>query len=542
MGPVFLFLLSFAALCLGPVLQLSTEKHARWARVIDSFVVVAVLALVFGEVAPAAMEASGLAAWLALLLGLSSPFVSDRLVGQQRSHTVAMLLAVAGLWLHSVADGLALASVDFLGPRGQVLAWAVILHRIPVGCGVWMLFSAWNRSYRAWAIALLLAIAVGTAVGQWIGPELFSDSVQNWGTFQAFAAGMLLHVVVHSISDSQSETSPGERGESKFDPYHAIGIAAAVLLWLYVREWGHPEDHAHLGSGHHHHLEVELRAMVLVVPLWWICMAPSAFALPKAWKSSAQVVITHLALWVGAFWAFLLALGWGLLLWGRRSIQASSSPQTKEAEEAESLLSPPDAEDQAWNLQSSSFRDLSLGAWSGAWLWTLLQHGEITVDWVSVPTLAVLAFLFVLAALLRPSLELVLIPCVLGWGMVPSAILLPLLVDAWIRSQWPESIRALHRVAVVLAAGVAGYALDFVVVWPAPQWVLEWTLGFWWLLGALFLIWAGSQRGIRDLIRGGLHMHGHGPPHHHHHHPGSGSGLDGPCESDDCSQREGVNE
>ncbi|MHC5064007.1 MAG: ZIP family metal transporter [Planctomycetota bacterium] len=132
-------LLSILALALGPVFVALAKRLRSTATALDAFVLVAVGGLVLLHILPESILQGGWPALACGLVGFFAPVLTDRLFrpGQRGVLGVVLVLALTGLAAHSVLDGIGLTVEDAAGHEHELLAWAIILHRLPVGIGIW---------------------------------------------------------------------------------------------------------------------------------------------------------------------------------------------------------------------------------------------------------------------------------------------------------------------------------------------------------------------------------------------------------------------
>lgn len=209
--------MSIGAIALGPVLYKIFARIRGAQKVLNLVVLCGIFWMLFAHVFPEVVAIAGIWAIVAGIIGFVTPLILEAKTGHSHGHghgghdgctdqhrlpTAAIFLAFLALALHAATDGAALALGDALHAghdhghdHGNELGFAVILHRIPVGAGLYAAFSRGQRKGAGVAVAL---ICVMTAVGFFAAEsamELLS------GTFvavlQAFAAGALLHVFVH---------------------------------------------------------------------------------------------------------------------------------------------------------------------------------------------------------------------------------------------------------------------------------------------------------------------------------------------------------
>jgi len=190
----------------------------------DGFVMVAILGLVSLNLLPEALAAGGVVAGLMALVGLLLPWIAELVVHKSEAmmHRALILVAAFALVLHAASDGAILAASKSLA-SGDMIAAGVLIHRIGVGLAVWWLLTPMLRAGTSYVI--LSALAVMTVVGY-----LLFDLAINWyglpliGYWQAFAAGSLLHVVLHPVGEQAMRQS------SKSARAHRIGTGLGVLF------------------------------------------------------------------------------------------------------------------------------------------------------------------------------------------------------------------------------------------------------------------------------------------------------------------------
>ena len=227
------------ALLAGPLL-LRLSRGGRLLHAIDGFVVVAVTGLVFVEVLPHAFGAIG---WWSVPLAAAGLLLPVRLEGLLRAaayrvHALAVMLAVLGLVLHAAMDGAALGGAE-AGQHG--LAWAVVVHRVPVGLTVWWLLRPTQG--RGVAIGALAAVILGTLVGFFAAGSVAAAGETAWvGGFTALVGGSLLHVVLH-----RGFNLPPHRAAHRYSALGA-GAGVALVLWLFGSHDGHAGEEQPLAA------------------------------------------------------------------------------------------------------------------------------------------------------------------------------------------------------------------------------------------------------------------------------------------------------
>lgn len=181
------------ALAAGPALYAAARESARTQAFLDGFVVVSIAGLVVFEVAPDTFKAGGIGSLVFLIAGVFGPTALESWFrrAERQMHIGTLLLAMGGLVLHALADGVVLAP-------GATTDWAlpvaVVIHSLPVGMAVWWLLAPHFGAGPP--LVALLAMGAGTIAGYRYGAALEDlFSVQAWAWFQSLVAGTILHVI-----------------------------------------------------------------------------------------------------------------------------------------------------------------------------------------------------------------------------------------------------------------------------------------------------------------------------------------------------------
>jgi len=236
---VDLLLISFAALATGPLLVV-LARRAAWSTVaVDSFCVVALSGLALLHLLPECAHEAGWPALLLCLLGFLAPLFAERGLHRRdpRLRRMVLALCVLGIAVHATLDGLAMfaggchhaaglehtAEENAREHSAELLAWAVILHRIPEGVGIWWIVP--RTLGRLPAVLLLGASVLSSLFGYFLGPELLdTGSRTGMAMLQALLAGSLLHVVLHAHVPAPRDTGP------RLHLASVIGAALAVFV------------------------------------------------------------------------------------------------------------------------------------------------------------------------------------------------------------------------------------------------------------------------------------------------------------------------
>ena len=127
-----LFWASLGALLVGPLVLTTLGDRRSVVAFLDGYVMVAVGGLIGLHILPHALHHAGTWALAGAAVGVGLPMILERLLRRLGQATLAhrgtVLLALGGLALHAVMDGLALQGPDAAG-HGDHLALGVVLMR-----------------------------------------------------------------------------------------------------------------------------------------------------------------------------------------------------------------------------------------------------------------------------------------------------------------------------------------------------------------------------------------------------------------------------
>jgi hypothetical protein len=185
-------ILSIAALLLGPAIYTAGRQNRTARRVLDGLILLSIAAIIVVHVVPEALQYGGKLALAVILLGLAFPLLLERLFRRatNTAHLFIVVLAAAGLLIHAVVDGVAL-----LPESGTSLAYAIVLHRLPVGMAIWCVVRP--NFGTVIAVSVFALVIVATAAGYFAGASILEVAeTRTVALLQAFIAGSLIHVVV----------------------------------------------------------------------------------------------------------------------------------------------------------------------------------------------------------------------------------------------------------------------------------------------------------------------------------------------------------
>jgi uncharacterized protein len=207
------------------------RSHAWSTVVLDSFCLITISGFALLHLLPESAEQAG---WMVLplaMLGFILPSIAERTLhhGHPGMRKTVIWLAVLGIAAHATLDGW------FLNLGGQehahhdhqstheLTAWAVILHRIPEGLGIWWIVP---RTLGVVPAILVTSASIGaTLFGYFLGDALLTaDSRDALAMLQSLLVGSLLHVVLHAHIPA-----PREQGRIRLASVLGAAIGVAVL-------------------------------------------------------------------------------------------------------------------------------------------------------------------------------------------------------------------------------------------------------------------------------------------------------------------------
>ncbi|MBI5849733.1 MAG: permease [Planctomycetes bacterium] len=248
----------------GPLFA-SLARRARATTIaLDAFVLVVLGGLVLLHILPHAVEGAGLLALIAAAGAFMLASFAER--GLHRHHherrtdhdghagfapRLIVGLALLGLFVHQLVDGVALAGADAAHDavhgvgeaheHGRVWAIAVLLHTLPKSIALWWIVAP-LLGLRA-AIVMLALMVVGTLLGFSIGEPLLSTATPaSIALFEALFAGTLMHVVMHA----DLPAPPAGTRQLEVRAASLVGLVAGIAAVAWI-EGGHA--HSHAGAG-----------------------------------------------------------------------------------------------------------------------------------------------------------------------------------------------------------------------------------------------------------------------------------------------------
>ena len=219
-----LLALSIVALLAGPVIYTLGRRNRIARQVLDGFIFITIAGIVTVHIIPEALASGGNPAIAFLALGIVFPVILERTLHEsfRAAHALVLALAVVGLIIHAILDGIAL-----LPSGNKDLAYAVILHRLPIGMAIWWSLRP-NLGMGA-AIAAFAMIIVATSASFIIGaPVVELAAAQSIAWLQAFISGSLIHIVAFGVRhDHHGHVEP-------VGQFQDWGYRLGILLGLFL--------------------------------------------------------------------------------------------------------------------------------------------------------------------------------------------------------------------------------------------------------------------------------------------------------------------
>ncbi len=253
-GTLIMLAASLLTLIIGPSLFRIFESRQHFYRLMDGFIVVVITGIVILEVMPEVLGHIPMLGVLLIVAGFAGPTVLERLFHKaaRQVHRTALLIGVAGIVLHTIVDGVILCDLPVTG--GNLLAWGIILHRLPVGITIWWLIEP--RYGKNAALSVFALMILGTVGGYLMGLEMTALTAGEGGLLlKALVAGAILHVVIHRPqssghkhdhdekalvrSDSLPTGKPAFRWAEGVGNLIGLGVLGAILFFHTETDTGH---------------------------------------------------------------------------------------------------------------------------------------------------------------------------------------------------------------------------------------------------------------------------------------------------------------
>lgn len=247
----------------------------------DGFVLIVILGLIAITLLPEAVAHGGLFALIIAMLGFTLPWIAELIFHRMEEMTHRIILAIASfaLIIHAASDGAILA---FAGNSDSAyfVAAGILLHRFGVAVSVWWLLRPVLSTTGGFAV--LAGLGVMTFIGYFFA--LFAGEfyeVPLTGYWQAFAAGSLLHVVLHPIAQHDlTHPEPDTIVSQRIGTGLGVVFIAALISAHYFHHT--PGPVGHLDDLHSHYaIDILFAVGKLLAPFLLLMLAAGA-ALARA--------------------------------------------------------------------------------------------------------------------------------------------------------------------------------------------------------------------------------------------------------------------
>ncbi len=219
--------LSLVALAAGPLLWSllatvdSVPTRRRLLSGVDVVVLLSITWLIVAEVLPEALGRAGYGVLLFFTIGLLLPLVLEQVFRRlaREMHIAALVLAVAGILLHTLVDGTLLTGehhAHLASPQSHSdsLALAVVIHRLPVALALWWLI--YPALGLRWAVPVLGLMGVATVSGFLLSSGIaVVHEITAMAPLQALVAGMILHAVYNRPHLEHAHPAPAPVPEAE---------------------------------------------------------------------------------------------------------------------------------------------------------------------------------------------------------------------------------------------------------------------------------------------------------------------------------------
>lgn len=301
-------ILSILILLVAPLLARMASRAPRLKMGFDGFVMIVVLGLITLTLLPEALAHGGIIALSVAIAGFIMPWIAEKFFHktEEMTHRILLVVASFALVIHAASDGaiLAFAGDDL---NGYFLAAGILLHRFGVAVSVWWLLRPVLSSTGGYIV--LASLGVMTLIGYFL-----ATFAGDWydiplaGYWQAFAAGSLLHVVMHPIGD-EHDTMVAASGVKTLFPQQlgtALGILFIVAL-IIAHYLHHAPVGDHIGHDHsnsQHTIDTMVASGLLIGPIL-ILMLLTAAAIARSYGNS----------WRDAVGGLERIAPWSVLVW-----------------------------------------------------------------------------------------------------------------------------------------------------------------------------------------------------------------------------------
>lgn|GEM_PF-5162775 len=289
-------IISIAILFAGPLFGAQLNRHAGAWQAMDGFVVMVVLGILTLNILPPVLESKTMMAPALFLVGLALPSLAEQLTQSHNTHKLVLGIPAVALIAHALGDG---SLLRLLAAQEETLGTTlgVLLHRIGLATAIWWLVVTNHGTKGGWLFVLLMSTA--TLLGYFGTATVLSFTGETTSPLtQAFAAGSLLHILVHPL-DTEAINKGRGRGMHRAGSLIGLIVVCGILGLHFL---GHPTTiEAAIGIHDHSQSDALDRLLHLGVGLspFLLALAVAGFWVPR---------IKVLALVSVIIWLFTFAI------------------------------------------------------------------------------------------------------------------------------------------------------------------------------------------------------------------------------------------
>lgn len=236
---IYLFV-ALAVMAIGPLLVTLLKRVAWSSTILDGFVFASIAGIVLFHILPESISTLGWISFVIAAAGLFTPNLIERASAFRKiSAHSAIILGLLAIMIHTWLDGVAIGATHSVA-GGSALSIAIILHRLPVGVGLWWLIRPRWGKRGAWIVIAMLSASTVTG---FIFAPFFAQYMQHsiLMGLQTFVAGTLFHVILHDAFESKHSERWAE----------LVGVALGALVIIAI-PFLDPHDHSHSENTAHY--------------------------------------------------------------------------------------------------------------------------------------------------------------------------------------------------------------------------------------------------------------------------------------------------
>lgn len=336
-------IISVVILLCAPLVSAVVAKRPSLSFALDGFVLVVASGLVVLTLLPEALSVTGLAGLAIAAIGFSLPWIAETLFDRSsdRTHRTVLIIASVALIFHAGSDGLLLALAGFRSDAHWLIA-GIFIHRLGVAMTIWWLLKPVAGPLIGYLVIMAMAAATLLFYGLTETVVQFADH-KAMGFLQAFAAGSLLHVILHPVhrKDEQVGTDNLKSQTSPWSYSHQAGTALGVIFWvavIVIYLVGHVNSTADAGFdnnlsviSHTHSLDILLAVGDRVAPFFGLALAVTILQSHWPWwsrhKKKPEILkaVSKVSSWSVAIW-ILLSYAASVFISAENKMMLNSTP------------------------------------------------------------------------------------------------------------------------------------------------------------------------------------------------------------------------